>query len=391
MILQLVPMPVSVIGWLAPLSLPLRDSVRPLPEHLPSVRPLSVRAPDSEWALLVTLGAIALFWTARAIFRAGGVRRTVRALAVAGLALAVLALVAPATGGHLAVWRTTAPGGLVPFGPFANRNHFATWLIMTIPLCVGYLVSRSDKRQSADLVLDRRGWHEAPAAVADARGIRIGLAILAMVVALGVSRSLSGLTALVVSSVLTLALARRNPTPRGWIPGLAALTIAGAAAGWTLFVSLRVDGLPAGMAFRTTLWREAMPLVRGFWTVGTGAGTYGAAMFLQRHAERGPVFSDAHSQYLQALVEGGLLLAIPAAIAFVMFVRAAARALSLDDSSNRWVRTGAACGLGALAIQCLWESPLTMPANAGLAAVLAAILVHRPMAKTAARMSNGKW
>jgi hypothetical protein len=388
--LQLVPMPVSVIGWLSPLSLPLRDSVQPLPQHLPTVRPLSVRAPDSEWALLVTLGAIALFWTARGIFSAGGVRRTVRALAVTGLALAILALVSPITGGRLAVWRILVPaGGLAPFGPFANRNHFAAWTIMAIPLCVGYLASRSAVRHRTDVVGDVRAGHAIPAVLADPRGIRVGLATLVMIVALGVSRSVSGVLALAVSVIVSLAVMRWEPAAvRRWLLALTGLAVAGTAAGWARISALPLDALPAGIAFRVAVWREAIPLARGFWAVGTGAGTYGAAMFLQRHGERGPAFAEAHNQYLQTAVEGGLLLAIPAAVAIVLFALAAARALRADTTSSRWIRAGAACGLGAVAIQCLWESSLTLPANAGLAAVLAAILVHRP---GAARMSNGKW
>jgi hypothetical protein len=393
LVLQLVPLPVSVIDSLAPLSVPLRDSVKPLPEHLPTVRPLSVRAPDSEWALVVMLGAIALFWTARGIFSAGGVRRTVRALTMTGLALAILAVVAPLTGGHLAVWRALAPaGGLEPFGPFANRNHFAAWTIMAIPLGVGYLASRSAGSRRTDVVADSRGWHAAPDVLSDSRGVRVGLATLAMIVALGVSRSISGVLALGVSAVITFAVVWWDGTAvRRGLLALGALTAAGAAAGWVRIVALPLDALPAGIAFRVAVWREAIPLALGFWAVGTGAGTYGAAMFLQRHGERGPAFAQAHNQYLQTAVEGGLLLAIPAAVAIGLFVRAAARALRADTSSSRWIRAGAACGLGALAIQCLWESSLTLPANAGLAAVLAAILVHQPAGgRLAARMANGK-
>jgi hypothetical protein len=389
LMLQLVPMPVSVIGWLSPLSLPLRDSVKPLPEHLPRVRPLSVRAPDSEWALLVTLGAIALFWTARGVFSAGGVRRTVRALALTGLALAILALAARLTGGRLPLWRSLAgAGGLEPFGPFANRNHFAAWTVMAIPLCVGYLASREAGRRRPDVVAYPRGSYELPSALTDARGIRVGLAALAMIVSLGVSRSLSGVTALGISAVATFALVRWDAAAlRRWLVPIGAVAVAGTAAAWSRIAAMPAEALPPGIAFRLAVWHEAIPLARGFWAVGTGAGTYGAAMFLQRHGERGPAFADAHSQYLQTAVEGGVLLALPAAVAIALFVRAAARALKADGTSSRWIRTGAACGLGAVAIQCLWESSLAVPANAGLAAVLAAIVVHRQ----AARMSNGKW
>jgi hypothetical protein len=43
-----------------------------------------------------------------------------------------------------------------------------------------------------------------------------------------------------------------------------------------------------------------------------------------------------------------------------------------------WVRVGATGGLAGLAVQCLWEIPLVMPANAVLCGVLAGLaLVQR--------------
>ena len=63
-------------------------------------------------------------------------------------------------------------------------------------------------------------------------------------------------------------------------------------------------------------------------------------------------------------------------LAAVAFVRVARQRLSADRSGMRWVRAGAACGLGAVAIQSIWEIGLVMSANATLAAVLAAIVVH---------------
>jgi hypothetical protein len=41
-----------------------------------------------------------------------------------------------------------------------------------------------------------------------------------------------------------------------------------------------------------------------------------------------------------------------------------------------WIRTGAASGLCGVAVQSLWETGLAIPANAAMAAVLAAMVVH---------------
>ncbi|MDR7534315.1 MAG: hypothetical protein QN162_13395, partial [Armatimonadota bacterium] len=51
----------------------------------------------------------------------------------------------------------------------------------------------------------------------------------------------------------------------------------------------------------------------------------------------------------------------------------------LHDESGEllWLRLGALAGLAGVGVQSLWEVPLTMPANALLAATLAAITTYR--------------
>ena len=46
----------------------------------------------------------------------------------------------------MASGRNRASGGEHPFGPFINRNHFAGWMVMALPLVVGYSCCRSRRR-----------------------------------------------------------------------------------------------------------------------------------------------------------------------------------------------------------------------------------------------------
>jgi hypothetical protein len=52
------------------------------------------------------------------------------------------------------------------------------------------------------------------------------------------------------------------------------------------------------------------------------------------------------------------------------------RVLRRRDDPLHWMRLGASASLVAVAIQSIWETGLTLPANGMLAAVAAAILVH---------------
>jgi O-antigen ligase len=87
-------------------------------------------------------------------------------------------------------------------------------------------------------------------------------------------------------------------------------------------------------------------------------------------------FNDAHSQYLQLLTEGGVLLAVPAAMAAGTAVMLIARRLRADRTPVFWIRAGAASGLVAVAVQSMWQVSMTPPANAVLFAILAAVALH---------------
>ncbi|HWQ14436.1 MAG TPA: O-antigen ligase family protein, partial [Roseiflexaceae bacterium] len=134
---------------------------------------------------------------------------------------------------------------------------------------------------------------------------------------------------------------------------------------------------------RRVIWRETLPLVRDVWLAGAGTGTYATAMVFYQRTGREYAFNQAHNEYLQTAAEGGLLVFLPLAVAAVAFARLAARRLRADRSGVYRLRAGALAGLAAALVQSCWETGLRLPANALLAAVLAAIAVHDPVAPPA--------
>jgi O-antigen ligase len=117
-------------------------------------------------------------------------------------------------------------------------------------------------------------------------------------------------------------------------------------------------------------------MVRDFWPVGSGVGTYQQVMTLYQTSSRLFYISHADNEYLQVLAEGGALLGIPVAVALIAFGSAIIRRLRTDRTPLFWVRAGAASGLLAVCVQNVWEMTLRVPANAVLLAILAAIATH---------------
>jgi O-antigen ligase len=376
--LQLVPLPFFIPAFLSPHLEQLHHTLTIGVNRSISWLPLSIDIRSTSWALIVVIGAIALFVFARTQFAESGLRRTVRLISAMGFAVSLLAVAQAATAGRSIYWQfPTEVEGPLPFGPFVNRNHFATWVIMALPLCLGYVAARTGRSVAhADYIPIRAKLAHA----IDPRTAWLLTAAVTMVVALLLSLCRSGVLAVAIASVVTIVLCRRRMDRRrrqGVLLAAAMIAVLGLA--WADIPALRdrVAGAQSGVANRVAIWRETMPVVQDFWLTGTGAGTYQTAMLAYQQSARIVFFNQAHNHYLQLAAEGGLLLIVVVALGIVAFVRTARSRIAHDTSGLVWIRIGAASGLGAVALQSLWETGLVMPANAALAAVLAAIVTHQ--------------
>lgn len=354
--------------------------------------PLTIDTEATAAAGLLGAGALALFLCARHLFADGGIRLVVRVLACAGVMLSVLAVAQDATARGLMYW-TWRPidEGPPPFGPFVNRNHFGTWAVLAAPLCAGYLMAHVAARHGP-----RAGtpWQRRVLDALDVRGALLLVAALLLIAATVVSLSRSGAAAVIAAGATAALLARGRLVAAPSRLARPALLIAGgsvACAAIVLWgveaarVTARFASAGAGVLERAVIWRDTILVVRDFWLTGTGLGTYQTSMTLYQRNLSGVIFNQAHNHYLQILSEGGLLVVIPLAGALAAFLREAAHRLASDHSAVFWIRAGAASGLVGVAIQSLLETGLTTPANAGLAAVAAAILVHAPARGAVAR------
>jgi len=114
-----------------------------------------------------------------------------------------------------------------------------------------------------------------------------------------------------------------------------------------------------------------------FPVAGIGLGAFDVVMPVYQTAAHTILINHAHNQYLHVVAEGGLLVSIPLAVALVAFVVIARRRLRADTTAMVHVRAGAMAGLVGLAVLGLFDVPSLTPAVVLLAAVNAAIVVHR--------------
>jgi O-antigen ligase len=329
------------------------------------------------------LAALALLMVgATRLISVAGARRLIEMIIIVGVGLAIVGIVQKPlyTGKIYGFWISQEGGS--PFGPFVNKNHFAGWMLMTIPLALGY--------SCAGIARSLRGvkpgwrhrllWFSSPGAN---KLILAALGIAVMGLALVLTMSRSGISALGVALAITgwFALRRLQGRSRkaivlGYLVLLSTLVL-----GWvgadTVVSRFAAPGWEE-LNGRSGTWADAVATFRLHWLTGTGLNTYQVAnLFYQQH-DKVSFVSSAHNDYLQLAAEGGVLLIVPILLCILVFARDVRRRFREDGpSSSYWLRAGAVTGLVAIALQETVEFSLQIPGNAALFAVVCSIALHR--------------
>jgi len=373
--LQAIPLPWALIDTLSPHLRPVMTALVMMDET--TIGTLSLRPLITRETLASAMSVVLVFWGCRAVFESTGPRQTVRLLAWSGLVAALAGLAQRATAPFLLLWtwKPLDPAGR-PFGPFVNRNHFAFWLLLAGTVTIGAAISHI---QSHGLLQRRHVRQRLVDLLSDGTGIMLLGAAAMMWLTLIASTSRGAMLGLAVTCLIAMTLAGRRVQSRATFRVGVALVVA--LLGWGVWANVgplvkRLDP-NSGEVQRLAVWQDTVPILRDFPVTGTGAGTFGTAMLhYQRQVQR-VLFNEAHSEYLQLVTEGGLLLTLPVLAALVGWMRLTGRRLLDSSTRTAWLRLGALAGLTGVGVQCLWDSALRMPANAMLVALVAALAVHQ--------------
>jgi O-antigen ligase len=270
-----------------------------------------------------------------------------------------------------------------PFGPFVNRNHFAGWMLMVLPLTLGVALGAIEQHAQAmgRGVRRRILWLSGP------EGASVALVLFAallMALSLVMTRSRSGLACLIVMLVMLALTATRHVESRaGRVIVMVALALFLMVpllwAGRDTAIGRLVSGGDS-VQLRLDIWRAALTSVRDFPIFGSGLDTFGTAMLRYQPAGQPLHFQEAHNDYLQLLVEGGFVLCLVAAFGVAAITRGIYRRFRAgqDRRENYWIRVGATIGVLSVALQSAVEFSLQMPGNAAVFVSLIALALHSP-------------
>ena len=372
---QMIPLPGATRDRLSPEAITIDRAVRI--DTPPAIRPphaVSIDVESTIWAFALGASYLGLFWCARATFSRGGVRTTVRGVAWLGLALTALVAVQRATSPDLLYWywRPFTPKA-TPYGPFVNRNALATWLAMAIPLVVGYAMAhyRSRRREGAGISVE----------AIDSTQVWLAGAVVLMTGGLlgSLSRAgmIGGFAGLLTFMLLAQSRIAKKRNLMLMVAGLGVLIIASSYFANLGALAMRMqETTERGEWGRPVIWRDTWRMVSDFWLTGVGAGAYQQGMLVYQSGSRLFFFNQAHDEYLQLMAEGGILLAVPAAMAMLAAAVQMANRLRTDHTAIFWVRAGAISGIVAAAIHGIWDTSLRTPADGALFAIIAAIALH---------------
>jgi O-antigen ligase len=290
------------------------------------------------------------------------------ALVLSGLAQAVYGGLMHLSGTDLEIFGTRIPHASQASGGFVNRNHLAGFLEITLALGIGLMVGSLQET-------GRRSWRQFwrdMAALALSPKAPLRLFLVAMVVALVMTRSRMGNTAFFSSLLIAggVALALSRHATRSTVVLIASLIaidifIIGSWFGVERTVQ-RIEQTTAGeIADREDPTLYALEIARDYPLFGAGPGTFHTAFTRYRGPEIRSFFDHAHNDYTQFFVETGAIgAALAASIALMALVLAVLALSRRRDPLARGFAFAVVMGISSIAIHSTVDFNLQIPANA---------------------------
>jgi len=266
-------------------------------------------------------------------------------------------------------------------GTFINRNYFAGYLLMVIPLAIGLIFYRESFNEDISV-----GWHRRLSSL-DGKTYFLVFGVILMILGLLFSASRMGILSLLLSfTVVTLLF--RNPE-RGQRLSKTPIFILGLALLWGALIGLdavisRFFAVSEGFKNRWEIWANTVQIIKDFPLLGSGLGTFTQVFPAYRSFHIEGIVTHAENDFLQLASETGLLGVGLLIIAFLfLFYKAFSgiRKLSPEDS-RRYIAIGGLVGILALIFHSMVERNIQVPANAFLFTFVLALVLRISTKKT---------
>ena len=375
-VLHVIAMPRGLVAFLSPASARLYDLASEAGVD-PAWITLSIDPNASRVSLLKTLAYVSIFFLTLAL----ATKRSRVAVLAELLVYAALVQSIYAVMMHLAGVRSEYLGILIPHsdsasGTYANRNHFAGYLEMTLAIGIGLLIAGlSDRAVDTwkKFVRVTLEWILSPKMI-------LRLALCVLVIALTTTHSRMGNAAFFSSLLIagTIGITLSRYATRNTILLLASLIaidllVVGSWFGVEKLAKRIEDTTMQDVELREEPPKYALDLVRDYPAFGAGPGSFYLAFAPYRQQSITAFFNHAHNDYLEFAAESGVPgLAILGAFVILCLAAALRAQWQRRDPLMRGISFASIMGVTAILIHSWVDFNLQIPANAALFMVLLA-------------------
>ena len=309
---------------------------------------------------------IVFFLTAQAFQERTDLRKLAWFLVFLGFAVSLLGIIQHFTAEGKIYWFRELTLGGSPFGPYVNRNHFAGFVELVVPVGLALLAFRGVHRDAFTMV---------------------GLLTILPLGALILSGSRGGIVSLAFELGVLVLLARSRKRPEGAriaalaMVGLAAMALIawlGAGEAIERFSSVRAGDVL--LARRVTMFRGTLHVFLDHPVTGCGLGTLVAVYPRYETGYDGKVVDHAHNDYIEILAETGIVGGVCCAVFLWILFRQARKNFEADQGHfSRALHAAAITAVGGLLLHSFVDFNLHIPSNALLFLLQAYLATSPPL------------
>ena len=252
-------------------------------------------------------------------------------------------------------WTETFKTEADPFGPYVNRNHFAGFVELTLPVGLAMMAFRGIHRDVVPLMVLLTIVPMSALVLSASRGGIVGFAFEV------------GFLTLLVLKRRARAWKSSRPIGAGVVALIALMTVTwvGADQAITRFSALKSPDVT--FARRASMARGAAHIFFDHPILGCGIGTLVDVFPRYETAYDAKVVDHVHNDYMEALAETGLLGALCGTTFLGLLYREARRIFAMEQGHfSRALHAGAIVAISGMLLHSLVDFNLHIPANAML-------------------------
>jgi O-antigen ligase len=322
-------------------------------------------------ALLYCAYGLLCFLAAQVLIRGSQARNLALIFSVYGAALASFALIQGISSNGKLFWlRQPRSGGWI-YGPYVNHNHYAGLMEMLVPIPLVLSLTRLASTRSRNMAAAAAAVMVGTIFLSGSRGGMIAIIVELIILAVLLVKQKRGMrTAIGIGVFLAIILGLLT-----WIGG-GELSKRIASVGPSHF-ELSSD-------IRSYINRDGLRMFLKKPILGWGLGTFPVVYPQFRTFYTNFFVNEAHNDYLQLLVEMGLLgFATMLWFVLTLFVRATKKIGNWAGDISGAVTLACVLGLSGILVHSAVDFNLQVPANAALFFVLCTVAAAEPFAQPA--------